>query len=109
MKVLVKVIDLTTLTIGIILGTRVLLKVLGANPLTPFVAWIYQNLSDPLMAPFVGIFPAPTFGKSGVIDIPAFFALIIYLAVGYMISLGLDSLGKNIKIEDMLRIGKKNS
>ncbi len=106
MNVVIKVIDLTTLALGIILGTRVVLKVLGANISTPFVAWIYSTMSDPLMAPFVGIFPAPAFGKAGVIDIPAFFALIVYLAGGYMISSAVESLGRNIKAKNLFRIAQ---
>lgn len=104
MNVVVKIIDLTTLTLGIILGTRVVLKVLGANTTTPFVAWIYDTMSAPLMAPFAGIFPAPAFGKAGVIDIPAFFALIVYLAGGYMVSSAVESLGRNIKAGNLFKI-----
>ncbi len=106
MNVVVKTIDLTTLTLGIVLGTRVVLKVLGANAATPFVAWIYNTMSDPLMAPFVGIFPAPSFGKAGIIDIPAFFALVVYLAGGYMVSSAVESLGRNIKAGSLFRIAQ---
>lgn len=108
MKVLIKVIDLTTLVIGLILGTRVILKILGAGVEAPFVRWVYTDLSLPLLLPFEGIFPAPSFGKNGIVDIPAFFAVIIYLAIGYMISAGLESLGRNVNIPNPFRLtGKK--
>lgn len=111
MKMLTKVIDLTTLVLGLILGTRVLLKVLGASTTAPFVKWVYVGLSQPLLAPFLGIFPAPSFGKSGIIDIPAFFALVVYLAGGYMISAGIESLGRSIHLKikpnNLLRITHK--
>lgn len=112
MKMLTKVIDLTTLVLGLILGTRVLLKVLGASSTAPFVKWVYVDLSRPLLAPFLGIFPAPTFGKSGIIDIPAFFALVVYLASGYMLSAGLESLSRSIHLKikpnNLLRIAHKD-
>lgn len=103
MKVLVKIIDFTTLTLGIFLGLTIVLKALGANPETPFVSWIYNQITTPLVLPFVGIFPSPTLGKSGVIDIPAFFALVIYMALGYALSMGIESLSRNIKPGKILK------
>ena len=40
--------------IGITVGLRFVLLLVGANPASPFVSWIY-NWSDPLVAPFAGI------------------------------------------------------
>lgn len=107
MRMLIKIFDLTTLCLGLILGTRVLLKILGASVTAPFVRWIYLDLSEPLMSPFQGIFPAPAFGKNGIVDIPAFFALVVYLGIGYLLSAGLESFGKNLKINNVLHITKE--
>src|SRR6187402_2773615 len=38
-----------------LVGLRFLFEVLGANPASPFVMWIY-DWSTPLVAPFAGIF-----------------------------------------------------
>jgi hypothetical protein len=38
------------------------------------------------MAPFRGIFPSPTIRPGGyVLDLPAIFALIVYILIGYLI------------------------
>lgn len=97
MKVIIKIIDFSTLTIGIFLGLTIVLKSLGASVEAPFVKWLYGTISIQLVAPFKGIFPSPSIGTKGIIDIPAFFALVVYMAIGYATSLGVESLGRNIK------------
>ncbi len=44
--------------IELILGARFFFLLLGANPLAPLVAWVY-NMSIPLVAPFAGILGGP--------------------------------------------------
>ena len=97
MKILVKIIDFSTLTLGIFLALDIVLKSLGASAQAPFVRWLYFDVVNPLLAPFIGIFPSPEIGTKGIIDIPAFFALVIYMALGYALSMGIESLGRNVK------------
>jgi hypothetical protein len=63
---------------------RIILRLFGANPSTAFVNWIYNTTGD-LMAPFRGIFPTPTLGEGYVLDLPAIFALIVYILIGLLI------------------------
>lgn len=59
------------------LALRVILKLFGASAAAPFAQWIYAT-SDPLLTPFVGMFPAPTIDGLFVIEFTALFALVIY-------------------------------
>lgn len=83
---------LTNLVIGIvesIIALRILLKLLGASTIAPFVRWVYQT-SQPLLSPFEGMFPSSRLpGGPFTLEFSALFALIIYGLVGYLISEGL--------------------
>lgn len=79
---------ITNFVIGIVeflIGLRIVLKLLGANPQTPFVEWVYET-SAPLLAPFEGMFPSPTLEGGFVLEVSALFALVIYALIGYLIS-----------------------
>ena len=80
----------TNIVIGaieFIIALRIILKILGAG-LAPFVLWVYQT-SQPLLAPFEGMFP--TTKPSGItpgsiLEFSALFALLVYGFIGYLIS-----------------------
>lgn len=81
------IITLTNIVIGIIellLGLRLILLLLGANPSTPFVAWIYET-SGILLSPFQGIFPTPVIEGRYILDVSALVALVVYAFIGYLI------------------------
>ena len=69
-----------------IIGLRFLFQLLGANPASPFVTWIY-DWSTPFVAPFAGIFGVnPVITGAGVVtssvfDWTALVALVIYALV----------------------------
>lgn len=69
--------------IGITVGLRFVLLLVGANPTSPLVSWIY-NWSNPLVAPFSGILgQSPTAAGQGVaaqsvFDWTALIALVVY-------------------------------
>lgn len=65
--------------IEVLLGFRVILKVLGANAYTGFTGLIYL-LTDPLAAPFQGIFNISTRGSS-IIEWSTIIAAIVYLCI----------------------------
>ena len=67
--------------VEVLLGFRVLLKMLGANPFSGFTAMIY-GLSDPLAQPFLGILQAMVVGNS-VFELSTFIAMIVYAIVAY--------------------------
>lgn len=79
---------------------------LGARTVAPFVLWLY-DITGSLMVPFRGIFPTPTIGKTSIIDIPGLFALVVYLAIGYLLSELTEAVGKNVKTERLLKIKRK--
>jgi uncharacterized protein YggT (Ycf19 family) len=62
--------------IDVIVGLRFLLKLFGAAPAAPFVSLVY-GISEPLVAPFRGIFP--TTGQGAFVLEPAsLVAILIY-------------------------------
>lgn len=68
------------------LTIRVLLRMFGANPASPFVAWIHA-MTDPFVAPFAGIFPSPAAG----IDVAALVAMLAYALLVYALVRLLDA------------------
>ena len=70
--------------ICIIIALRFTFLLLGANQGADLTGFIY-SLSAPFVAPFVGIFGEPTYGKS-VFEISSILAVVIYLLVGWGIT-----------------------
>lgn len=67
--------------IEIILGFRMTLKALGANPLSGFANLIY-TISDPLALPFRGIL-GTSFGQGTVFEWSTIIAAIVYLCLAW--------------------------
>ncbi len=65
----------------ILIGLRIILKLFGANVNAEFVSWIYDT-TQPLLQPFIGMFPAPAIEGAYVIEFSALFALLIYALIG---------------------------
>ena len=70
--------------IEILLAFRIVLNLLGANISATFSQWIFSN-TDSLVAPFDGIFPAPSLASTFTLDTAAIFALIVYAVVAFLI------------------------
>lgn len=67
----------------ILLGIRILFRLFGANPLSPFVSFLYA-ISNIFVTPFRNIFPIPA--QDGfVLDTPAFVAFLLYPLGAYLI------------------------
>lgn len=78
---------LLNITFGIItflLGLRIVLRLFGANPVTPIVSWVY-GVSESLLTPFRAIFPSAEIIPGSVFDIPAFVALLAYGTIFYLV------------------------
>jgi uncharacterized protein YggT (Ycf19 family) len=71
--------------IEVLLAFRIILRLLGANLSANFTTWILNN-TDPLVAPFEGIFPSPSLATTFVLDTAAIFALIVYAVVAFLLS-----------------------
>jgi uncharacterized protein YggT (Ycf19 family) len=68
--------------IEVLLSLRIILKFLGANTVAPFVTWVYDT-SQPLLAPFEGMFPTIQLEGPYTIEIATLFALVVYAFVGF--------------------------
>jgi len=79
--------------IEVIIGLRFILLLVGANPNSQFVSWIY-SWSNPLVAPFAGIFgqhatvtaAGQGIAAQSIFDWTALIALVIYGLIGYVIA-----------------------
>jgi len=69
--------------IEVLLLIRFFLKLVGANPASPFGIFLY-GLTDPLVAPFSALFDDPTIGRS-MIEFTTVLALIIYPIFGWVV------------------------
>lgn len=93
---------LTNLILGfieILIGLRIILKLFGANASVPFVNWVYET-SQPLLAPFLGIFPSPVINGSFLIEFSAIFALIVYALLAYLIHWAIRALSPRMDVRD---------
>jgi len=67
-------------TLGVleaVMGIRFFLKFFGANPTAGFYVWI-ANLTEPLVRPFMGIFPDVSLGARASLDFSLLFAMTVY-------------------------------
>jgi hypothetical protein len=81
--------ELTYLVFGIIEGLlliRLVLKLLGANPLAGFSKFIY-GLTDVFMAPFRNLLPTVGSSSSGaVLETSVVIAVIVYALIGWVLA-----------------------
>lgn len=101
-RILFRLLDVIVGFLEIIIGLRIILKLFGANPFTPFVAWVYET-SRPLLSPFLGMFPSPTLKGGFVIEFSALFALIIYAFLAAIIEEILNQFASNTRERELQR------
>jgi uncharacterized protein YggT (Ycf19 family) len=80
--------QLVRLIVGVIdtlLAIRIVLELLGANSANGFASFIY-GITDPLVAPFAGLFNYTL--QTGVVrfDLPALIAILVYSLIGYIVA-----------------------
>ena len=66
-----------------LIAIRLILKVLGANPSAGFAQFIY-GITQPLVAPFVGLFGNPAYQNS-ILELSSIIALMVYALVGWLL------------------------
>ena len=96
------------IVVEVILGLAFILRLLGANPTSDFVTWIYRS-ADRAMNPFRGIFEPIQLGTSrqavpAVFDTSFLFAMLIYGIVAIVIHMGLTWLGGQMHRLDANRV-----
>lgn len=77
-------VDIVLSVILLGLSFRFILKLLAANPETPFVSWLYA-VTVPLLSPFSGIFPSPSLENGVIVEFTTLFAILIYILVSYLV------------------------
>lgn len=66
-----------------LIGIRFLLRLFGANPQAPFTAFLY-DITDPFVAPFVGVFNAPQF-EGNVFEPHSLLAIAVYALLAWLL------------------------
>lgn len=64
---------------------RLVLELLGANAGSAFIAWVY-GITDPLVAPFVGAFPALSVGAYGA-ELSTLVAMVGFAIIAWLVGL----------------------
>lgn len=70
--------------IEVLILIRAVLELLAANPDAAFTNLIY-TITDPLVAPFQGVFPTPQ-SHGSVLDLAAILAIIVYAVLAWIIA-----------------------
>ncbi len=78
-----QVITLLFVALEAMIGLRVLLKLIGANPASPFANLVYQ-FTNIFLAPFNGLTATPS-AQGMVLEIPALIAMVVYALLCYFI------------------------
>jgi hypothetical protein len=81
-----KVVDGVVGLIEAVLVLRLVLELLGANPSSSFIAWVYGS-TDQLVSPFTGAFPALSVGDGYTIELVTIVAMIGYAIIGWLVSI----------------------
>ena len=90
-NILLTILNLIIGLISLILGFRILFKLVSASPSTPIVQWV-NSLSDKFIYPFHGLFPDIPISSISNLDIVALISLLAYSLIGYLIGLVITSL-----------------
>ena len=67
-----------------VLLLRVVLKIIAAGENAPFVQWLY-SMTQPLVAPFAGMFPSQLGDLDIVIEFSTLFGIVMYSVLAYLI------------------------
>lgn len=79
--------------IELMLVSRFILKLLGANSEAGFVGWVYVN-TQPLLKPFLLAFPTPKISGIFTLEFTTLFAILAYAFLGYLLQEMLSILGR---------------
>ena len=70
--------------VNVALVFRFVLKLIAANPANAFANLIY-SVTDVLVWPFATLISVPTLASGMVLDIPALFAIVVYLIAAWVV------------------------
>jgi len=86
-RVLLKISQFIWLGFGVLealIGLRILLKLIAANPESPFANFIYQ-VTKPFLAPFVGLTATPA-ANGVVLEVSSIIALFVYALLSMLVA-----------------------
>ena len=75
----------------VVLALRFVLRLFGANSGNDFVSWVVE-MSNPLLAPFRGIFPGAVFENQYVLEFSTLFAMLVYMVFGLFVMMVVERL-----------------
>jgi len=84
-RFLLSLVNIVLSIVELLIGLRIILKFFGASQGAPFVQWIYET-TDPLLLPYLGMFPSPKLTGGFVIEFSAVFGFILYALIGSLIT-----------------------
>ncbi len=67
--------------IEVLIGLRIVLKLIAANPNSGFASFVY-NVASPFLAPFFGLTGSPAAGGS-VLEVPSVIAMLVYALLAW--------------------------
>lgn len=67
--------------IEVLIGLRIVLKLIAANPNSGFASFVY-NIASPFLAPFFGLTGSPAAGGS-VLEVPSVIAMLVYALIAW--------------------------
>jgi uncharacterized protein YggT (Ycf19 family) len=82
--------------IGLSLLLRFLFRLFGASTQAPIVQFLYTS-TEPLLAPFQGIFPVQPIEPGGVFEFPTLIAIVIYALLAWLIMELIDLITYNAR------------
>lgn len=91
-----RVAQLVYVVFGIVIALiiiRVVLKALAANPGAGFTSFLY-SVTNPLVAPFQGIFATPQSGAGSVLELSSIVAIIVYALIAWALVRLIEILGR---------------
>jgi hypothetical protein len=91
--------------IEVVIGLRIVLRLIGANPAVPFSSFVY-NLSAYFVWPFLGLIQDPAF-NGAVLEITSIIAMFVYLLAAWglveLIWLIIRPTGQSYRVRDRRR------
>lgn len=78
--------------IDALLITRLVFRLLGANPLNGFVSWIY-SVTEPLIRPFFNLFNSSITAtlNQARLEVPTLVAIVVYTLAAWLLAMLFDS------------------
>jgi uncharacterized protein YggT (Ycf19 family) len=75
---------LALIVLEVMIGMRIFLKLIAANPASGFASFVY-TITEPFLAPFAGLTSTPS-ANGAVLEIPSIIAMIVYALLFWLLA-----------------------